>query len=216
MLMPPSFRRLALTAHVTASVSWVGAVLVFLALTVLGLTSHDELIVRGAYVVMEPAAWFVLVPLAIGSLLTGIVMSIGTPWGLFRHHWVVWKLLITVIATIVLLIYMQTFRQMADVAADGAVGLALVRNPSPLLHAALALLLLVTATVLATYKPLGLTAYGRLKQGESRAATPRPMAATVAPSGSTPKWVYLGGVLATAIILLFVLMHLAGGHFSHR
>ena len=160
MTMTPRLRKFALTAHVTASVGWLGAVVVFLALAVVGLTSQDAQTVRGAYLVMEPAAWFVLVPLAFASLITGIVQSLGTTWGLFRHYWVLLKLLITVFATIVLLIYMETFSLMAGVAADPSADLGAVRNPSPVLHAALALLVLLVATVLAVYKPRGMTRYG--------------------------------------------------------
>jgi hypothetical protein len=164
MIMSPGVRKLALTAHVTASVAWVGAVAVFLALAIIGLTSNDAHTVRGAYLVMEPAARLVLVPLALASLLTGIVQSLGTAWGLFRHYWVLFKLLMNVFATIILLMYMQTFRAMASVAADPAADLDVVRNPSPILHAALALLLLLIATVLAVYKPRGLTRYGWRKK----------------------------------------------------
>jgi hypothetical protein len=168
MTMAPALRKFALTAHVASSVGWLGAVGVFLALAVLGLTSQDAQTVRGAYLVMEPAAWFVLVPLAFASLLTGIVQSLGTRWGLFRHYWVLFKLLITVFATIVLLIYMETFSFMAGVAADPSADLGAVRNASPGLHAALALLLLLVATVLAMYKPRGMTRYGRRKHHEQR------------------------------------------------
>ena len=168
MTMPPPLRKFALTAHVTSSVGWLGAVVVFLALAVVGLTSQDAQTVRGAYLVMEPAAWFVLVPLAFASLLTGIVQSLGTMWGVFRHYWVLFKLLITVFATIVLLIYMQTFRFMAGVAADPSADLGVVRNASPALHSALGLLVLLVATVLAVYKPQGRTRYGQHKQEEER------------------------------------------------
>jgi hypothetical protein len=168
MTMTPRLRKLALTAHVTSSVGWLGAVVVFLALAIVGLTSQDAQTVRGAYLVMEPAAWFVLVPLALASLLTGIVQSLGTTWGLFRHYWVLFKLLITVVATIVLLFYMGTFTFMAGVAADPSADLGVVRNASPVLHAALALLLLLVATVLAVCKPRGMTRYGRRKQQEER------------------------------------------------
>src|ERR671917_2375338 len=109
MTMPPRLRKFALTAHITTTVGWLGAVVVFLALAVVGLTSQDAQTVRGAYLVMEPAAWSVLVPFACASLLTGIVQSLGTTWGLVGHYWVLFKLLITVFTTIVLLIYMQTF-----------------------------------------------------------------------------------------------------------
>jgi uncharacterized membrane protein len=166
MIMTPRLRKFALTAHVTSSVGWLGAVAAFLALAVVGLTSQDAQTVRGAYLVMEPAAWLVLVPLAFASLLTGIVMSLGTTWGLLRHYWVLFKLLITVFAITILLIYMGTFRYLAGVAADPSADLRMVRNPSPTLHAALALLVLLVAAVLAVYKPRGMTPYGRRRQHE--------------------------------------------------
>ena len=117
MTMPPRLRKFALTAHVTITVGWLGAIVVFLALAIVGLTSKDAQTVRGAYLVMKPATWFVLVPF--------------TMWGLFRHYWVLFKLLITVFATLVLLIYMETFSFMAGVAADPSVDLGVVRNASP-------------------------------------------------------------------------------------
>lgn len=168
MAMTPGLRRLALTAHVTASVGWLGAVVVLLALAVIGLTSEDAQTVRGAYLVMEPAAWFVLIPLSFASLLTGLVQSLGTAWGLLRHYWVLFKLLITVFASIVLLLYLDTFRVMAGVAADPSAELGVVRNASPVLHASAALLVLLVAMVLAVYKPRGLTRYGQRRQLEER------------------------------------------------
>lgn len=215
MTMSPGLRKLAFTAHVAVSVGWVGAVAVFLAFAIVGLTSDDELTVRGVYVVMEPAAWLVLVPLAVASLLTGLVMSLGTSWGLVRHYWVVLKLLITVFSTSILLVYMRTFRQMAGVAADRSAALELVRNPSPLLHGVLALLLLLVATVLSVYKPLGMTSYGREKEGEQRqvrSTRPRLSAAPAPRPTGTPRWVYLSGLVALGVILLFVILHLVGGH----
>ena len=164
MTMTPRFRKLALIAHVTSSVGWLGAVVVFLALAILALTSRDEHIVRGAYLVMAPAGRFVLVPFAFASLLTGIVQSLGTAWGLFRHYWVLFKLLMNVFATIVLVMYMETFRSMARVAADSGSALDSVRNASPTVHAVLALVLLVVAVALAVSKPRGVTRYGWRKQ----------------------------------------------------
>src|SRR5512132_930307 len=49
MALPPRLRKLALTAHVTASVGWLGAVIAFLNLSVTGLTSQNPQTVRGAY-----------------------------------------------------------------------------------------------------------------------------------------------------------------------
>jgi hypothetical protein len=214
-MLTPALRRLTFTTHVTSSVGWVGAVMAFLALAVIGFISNDEAKVRGAYLLMAPAAWFVLVPLAHASLLSGIVLSLGTTWGLFRHYWVVLKLGITVFSTVILLIYMGTFRQMAGVAADPVLDPAAVRNASPIVHAILALGLLLTATVLGIYKPFGMTDYGRRKHEEQRQAvssTTRTTAGTAADidTGSTPAWIYVAGAVAIALALLVVVLHLTG------
>ena len=171
MALTPRLRKLALTTHVTASVGWLGGVIAFLALSIAGLTSQDPQTVQGAYLVMELTGWIVLVPLSLASLATGLVCSLGSAWGLFRHYWVLFKLMINVVATIVLLLYMQTLDYLGDIAAatplSGA-GLRGLRDPSPVLHAAAALLLLLVATTLAIYKPRGITRYGQRPQHRQR------------------------------------------------
>jgi hypothetical protein len=214
-MMTPALRRVTFTTHITSSVGWVGAAMAFLALAVIGVTSDDERTVRGAYLMMAPAAWFVLVPLAHASLLSGIALSLGTAWGLFRHYWVVLKLLITAFATVILLIYMETFGQMAGVAADPVVDLAVVRNASPIVHAILALILLLAATVLGVYKPFGMTAYGRHRHDEQRqgitsATLARPANAPAVDDRGPARWAYLFGIIALSIVLLFVLLHFMG------
>jgi hypothetical protein len=206
MIFAPALRRFTLTTHVTSSVGWIGAVLVFLALAAIGLSSENERTVRGAYLVMAPAAWFVLVPLAHTALFSGIALSLGTPWGIIRHYWVVLKLAITVFATVILMIYMGTFKQMAGVAADPVVELGVVRNPSPLVHSVLALVLLIAATILGIYKPFGMTPYGvRRPAAQRRAVSAAPPAAA-----ATSWWAYLFGVLIITIVALFVILHLTG------
>jgi hypothetical protein len=170
MTMTPGLRKFALTAHVTSSVGWLGAVAGFLVLAVAGLTSRDAQIVRAAYLGMEMTAWFIIVPLSLASPLTGIVMSLGTTWGLFRHYWVLIKLLITVFATIVLLLHMQPIGHLARVVAATTLSkgelaglrIQLVAN------AGAALLALLVATALSVYKPRGMTPYGWRKEHEKR------------------------------------------------
>lgn len=165
--MTPRLRKLALTAHIAASVGWLGAVVVFLAIALVGATSQDAELVRAAYLTMEATGWFVLVPLAVASLLTGIVQSLGTPWGLFRHYWIVAKLLINVVATTVLLLYTQTLAHFADIAREPSFSgndLGALQSPSAVLHASAAVILLVVATTLAVYKPRGRTPFGQRKQ----------------------------------------------------
>lgn len=168
MAMAPRLRKFVLTAHVSCSVGWLGAVAVLLGLAVVGLASQDAQIVRAAYLVMEPTAWFVLIPLSLASLLTGLVQSLGTSWGLFRHYWILFKLLINLFATTILLMYTQTLGYLADVAAETNGDLRVLRSPTVVIHAGGALLLLVVATTLSVYKPRGMTRYGQRKQHEER------------------------------------------------
>jgi len=105
---------------------------------------------------MQVTAWTVLVPLALASLVTGLLQSLTTRWGLFRHYWVVVKQLIAVLATAVLLMYTETLGYLgelppASTASGGDV--SGLRNPSPVLHAGAALLLLVVAAMLSVYNP---------------------------------------------------------------
>ncbi len=162
-------RRIALTAHVSSSVGWLGAVAGFLALAVTGLRSEEPQLIRAAYLAMELTTWLVILPFAAASLLTGIVSSLGTTWGLFRYYWVVVKLLITLFSTGVLVTHVQAIERLGRAAAKGG-------TLSPDLHqvqvmmvvassAALAALLLLTA--LSVYKPRGLTPYrARNPRGE--------------------------------------------------
>lgn len=171
--MTPRLRKLALTTHITSSVGWLGAVAGFLALAIAGLTSQDTQIVRAAYLGMGLMAWVVIVPLSLASPLSGLVMSLGTDWGLFRHYWVLAKFLITVFATIVLLLHMHPIGHMARVVAETTLSkgelsglrIQLVANSGD------AVLALLVATILSVYKPRGITPYGRRKQREERNAS---------------------------------------------
>jgi hypothetical protein len=165
---------LALTAHVTVSVGSLGAVAAFLALAVAGLSSQDAQTMRGAYLAMDLTTRIVIVPLVLASLLTGVVSSLGTMWGLFRYYWVVVKLLLTVLATIVLLVQTRPIRLLAD-AAKGMTSFSADLRGLQLqlvIHAAGGLLVLLVATTLSVYKPPGMTRYGARKRDEPGALPP--------------------------------------------
>ena len=173
-MLGPRLRKLALTTHVVCSVGWLGAVGAFLALAIAGLTSDSQETVRGAYLAMEVIAWFAIVPLAFAALVTGLAQSLGTTWGLFRHYWVLAKLLLTVVATVVLLFQMGNIEFMRDAAADMTLSSGRLRGErvSLLVHAAGGLVVLLLTTVLAVVKPRGVTRYGWRKQRELRGDSP--------------------------------------------
>jgi hypothetical protein len=160
--MTPPIRKFALTAHVTFSVGWLGAVAGFLALAIAGLASRDDRMVRAAYLSMDLVTRFVIVPLCFASLVTGVIQSLGTAWGLLRHYWVVVKLLLTALATILLLVHARPVGYLASVAAETTLAGGHLSGLRLQLVAdgAAALLVLLSATALSVYKPQGLTPYG--------------------------------------------------------
>jgi hypothetical protein len=180
MIMPPGLRKLALTAHVTSSIGWFGAVAAFLALAIVGMTSQDREFVRAAYLIMGVTTWFVIVPLAFVSLLTGIVSSLFTRWGLFRYYWVLMKLVITILATLVLLIHTQSIDLLTSAAAKTTVLSADLHRAQlqMVVASSLALVVLLVLTVLSVYKPRGMTPYGHRKQDEQRQGSAAGDAAT--------------------------------------
>lgn len=219
MAMTLRLRKFALTAHVTTSVGWLGAVAGFLALAIAGLTSQDAQMVRAAYLAMELTGWFVIVPLSLASLPTGLVMSLGTEWGLFRHYWVLAKVLISVLATILLLVHMQPVGHLARVAAettlaDGELAGLRLRLVA---DAGAAVVALIVATALSTYKPRGMTPYGRRKQLELRSVSHSvPQRTSAFANGEYPRWVKAFGILGIVAVLLFAAMHLAGGGMGNH
>ena len=171
MIMSPRLRKFALAAHVTFSVGWIGAVAAFVILSVAGLARPSAQVVRAAYLAMEPITWFVIIPMAFASLLTGIVSSLGTRWGLFRYYWVVVKLLITILSTIILLVHVQPIETLAGAAAKTSAMGADYHSAQILMVTAscAALVALLVLTVLSVYKPRGVTPYGSRKQQKPRA-----------------------------------------------
>ena len=171
MTMTNGVRKFALTAHVTSSVGLLGSIAAFLALAVAGLTSQDVPTVCAAYLAMELIARFVIVPLAFASLLTGLIQSLGTPWGLFRYYWVAVKLVLTVFAASVLLAKMELIGYAARLAAEMTLSRSDLRAAGIQLavHAAGGLLLLLVPAVLSVYKPQGMTRCGRREQHEQEA-----------------------------------------------
>ena len=172
MIMSPGTRRFALTTHVTVSVGWLGAVSGFLVLAVSGLTAHDDQTVRAVYLAMELLGWCLIVPLSFASLLSGIIQALGTPWGLVRHYWVLIKLLITPLATLVLLVHMQPIEHVAEVARHTLMtqGDLSELRVQLVVDAAAGALVLLVATALSVYKPRGLTGYGQRRSFREAAA----------------------------------------------
>jgi hypothetical protein len=171
MMMSPALRKFALIVHLTASVGWIGAVVAYLALVIAAMNSPDDQMVSATGIAMKLIGWYVIIPLALASLLTGLIMSLGTKWGLFRHYWVIFSLILTLIAVGILLQHMHPASFLVGAAADPhSADVSRLRSglPSELLHSGVGLLVLVVVQVLNVYKPRGVTPYGWRKQQEQK------------------------------------------------
>ncbi|MES1188000.1 MAG: hypothetical protein ABUL60_29555 [Myxococcales bacterium] len=193
-MMQP-LRKLGLSLHVVLSVGWLGAVIAFLALAWTSFSANDAL-ARAAYLAMDVVSRGALLPLSVGALVSGIVQSLGTKWGLLRHYWVVVKLVLTLLATAALFVHQSTaIAEAARLAADATIPLVQSARPRELgiqllADSAIALLVLLTITMIAVYKPWGVVGYVTRSLKVFFAAL-------------------------TALVVAFIALHLSG-HSPHR
>lgn len=157
-MLSPGSRRLSLFVHVLVSVGFPGAVAAFFALALIALVIRDSSLALAIYRCLEPMTLTVIVPLCLLSVGTGLVSSLGTPWGLVRHWWVLVKLLLTLPSTAILLLHLAPIGALARA---GAIGAATRETQLQLaLASGLALVVLILMTGLSVYKPRGLTVFG--------------------------------------------------------
>jgi hypothetical protein len=164
--MTRAARNLLLTFHVSTSVGFVGAIAAFLSLAVAGALHQDQSVVRGAYIAMNVITTFVIVPLCFAALLTGVIQSLITPWGVIRHYWVLVKLVLTLLSGAVLLLHTNPIEAMAQAAHGAPLGPEdfYGQRRQLIIAAAGALLIGLGPIVLSIYKPAGITPYGWRKK----------------------------------------------------
>ena len=207
-MMTPFLRKLGLTVHITASVGWLGAVAGFLVLAIAGLLNENAVVVRSSYITMELISWFIIVPFSLGALLTGVVQSIGTTWGLFRHYWILVKIILTLVTIIILLVHMQPISYMAEIASGATLSGSDFRGLRIQLiaDAGAALLVLLIITTISVYKPWGKTPLGLSKPDEQNKRV-----APMRSSRTNKPWVlYVLVGLIVFVILTFIFLHLTG------
>ncbi|WP_186511274.1 hypothetical protein, partial [Caenimonas sedimenti] len=156
-------------------------------------------VVRAMSIAMGVTAWLVIMPLSLATLATGLTQALGTAWGLLRHYWVLFKLLLTAVATVVLLLKLGPISVLAGAAGSATFSGSdlLGLRTSLTLHAAAGLVVLLAAVGLAIYKPAGLVRKVPLGSGTAYAI---------------PLWVKVVGACIGVLMLMVVIMMLLGGH----
>jgi len=116
--------------HLIAAACWIGGAVSLLALYFLkdGVTEGNVLygINRSIHHI---DMLIVVVPGAIGSLLTGLLYSIFSNWGFFRHNWLTFKWIVTVTAIVFGTFFLGPWEtSMMDI--SGRIGIASLQNPT--------------------------------------------------------------------------------------
>ncbi|WP_434006829.1 DUF2269 family protein [Paenibacillus konkukensis] len=200
MTLSPSFRKLVLTLHVISTMVWLGSAAAYIPVAIYVLTNQDTEMIRSAIQIMSLVVNFVVVPVAFASLLTGVALSLGTRWGLFRQYWILIKLLLTAFAVSMLVAYSIELGHAASIAAQttwSSTDVEILKAPIHITHPSGSVCIVLVATILSVYKPKGMTKFGWRKQMESNNKTD-------STPFSRPRWLKRVGVAAIGAFLLFV------------
>jgi hypothetical protein len=198
MPMAPRSSKLTLTSHISFSVGWLGAVAVFLSLAIVALTTTELQLAQAAFVAMEISTLYVIIPFCLASLITGLIQAVGTRWGLFKYYWIVVKLFLTVVMTVLLFLHLQPISYLAGVAVEttlsktneAAIVIDLIKKAG---GAIIGLLAVITISV---YKP-----WGKIQYKQHAVEQKKKM---------KPVWSYVL-IAFICLLLLVIIMHLLGG-----
>lgn len=90
-------RQLLVFVHVVISLGWMGAGAANVVLAFTAAAHPTQEIRRSCYYLINEIDFALVIPLAFGTLASGVVLSLVTKWGLVRYRWVLVKLLLTLV-----------------------------------------------------------------------------------------------------------------------
>ncbi|HCA87796.1 MAG TPA: DUF2269 domain-containing protein [Streptomyces sp.] len=152
-------RRAVLVTHVSVSVGWLGLTAGLLVLGITAAGTGSTATAEAAYRSMKIFGDWLIAPVILLSLVSGLLLALGTPWGLARHRWVLTKFWLTLAATVASILSLRSHIDHAAAAVTsgrpaGSATLDLVIAPS------VALATYVFVTAVSVLKPWGLTRRG--------------------------------------------------------
>ncbi|WP_199539147.1 hypothetical protein [Desertihabitans brevis] len=169
-------RKTVLTVHVLAAATWIGVDVLVAVLVGLGLLAPDPELGGAALLVLGTAVVPPMLVSALVCLASGLLLGLGTRWGLVRYWWVAVKLVITLVLSTLILVLL---RPGMPAVADHGRALLQARPPAGdvsflVYPPVVSLTALSLAVVLSVAKP-----WGRVRRALSprRPSPPRPGAA---------------------------------------
>ncbi|MFI1577851.1 hypothetical protein [Embleya sp. NPDC020630] len=158
-----SVRRGVNSAHVVFAVGLLGIEWVMLAIAVVGRTTDDRALQHSAYRLMRVFVFTGGIPFAVLALVTGVLLCLNTPWGLWRYLWIKVKivLLIAVIVAGAGVISQFAHRMIAHSAPDGNADALPPLQTWHIVLVVFQVVALIVATALSVFKPSGDRSRGR-------------------------------------------------------
>lgn len=152
-------RKTVLVAHVGASGTWLGAVTSNLFIGISAVATGRADLADAYYVTMDRLVNNLMPAAALTTLATGLLLALGTKWGLLRHYWIMAKFSLAIATVLVGFVVIDGAVQ-DTIAARAAASPA---TASDLLLPAIVAtpVMLASATTLSITKPWGRTRLGR-------------------------------------------------------
>jgi uncharacterized membrane protein len=153
--------------HAISGISWMGVDIAILILLVNARTSDDAAVVASGFNAIRMIVPAAVPPLSLSILITGVLLGLGTSWGLVRYWWVLVKLCLSLVMIVLVftsLVPAVNEIAMLDITAASAdtVRASLGELPTQLMYPpVVSFLMLAVATVLSMYKPWRRTPWSR-------------------------------------------------------
>ncbi|MYV99201.1 DUF2269 family protein [Streptomyces sp. SID3343] len=161
-----SVRRAVNSGHVVFAVGLLGAEWAMLLTSVVARSTDDPTLRHSGYRLMQVFALGGGIPFSVLSLISGVLLCLYTPWGLWKHLWIKVKivLLLAVIVTGVGVVSQFVHRLMSASAPGGDADALPALQTWHLAAVIFQILALIVATALSVFKPAG--------KGARRSRTP--------------------------------------------
>lgn len=164
MKLAPRVRKSVLVLHVVSSVGWLGATVGNLVLAITALNTDTPADQHAVYRVLALLGDAVVMPASLLAPATGVLLSVGTKWGLVRYRWVLIKFVLTVVAAVATFFSLRSTlhaaRDAVVATADGVLADVGAYGASVLSASCVSLAIYVFSTVLSVFKPWGKTRWG--------------------------------------------------------
>lgn len=154
-------KSLLVAIHVISAASWIGGTLGMLVLAIYLKSGANREQLFYTLASMEVIDENLLKYPALLTLLTGVLLSVWTQWGLIKHYWVAMKLVLTIVTIMIGILFLNPWTASLAHMID-AMGFAILQNPdfqarwlSIIVTSSFNLLCLFLMVFITYYKPFG-------------------------------------------------------------